>query len=1679
MRNLFTLAAARIVVAFALTLPLAAMANVDYTDTVYEPWSYSAGCVVWRAGSNQAFHESTVADVAADGQIGATYDLGSSGHPWNVFASTVNGNPNSNYTSPGVTLVFDEAGYKASSDAQFAPLSLGGLWVKVLQAENTPYCITDNKSGTTSDRQVELGATGASTYFKFDESFTFDRNSATAVKGTATVEIASGKTFTINERANKGAVVDAGNTLVLTGAGTMAVVGGLSASGTLDLSAATRPTIDGDVTLASDSTIVLPAGTTVDSTTPFAVCTGTLAVGGPVNVTIGTADPVSASLTVTNGGITLIKTTTTYTATISGDTAFSAISWEKGGVAATISDISTAILELSGSGKVTGLSDSPTSIEIASGIVFDMTSVPNVGSIDLKGAGTFLFAANYPATVPAGLHYEYQGGVDSGSSQAIDGVAVRGTLTTTGFVGLTNFEIASGGTYEVASNGYATVSAKAQCKLSGNITIGEGATFVNAKTAGNDAADALNYGAQGCVITVRGTLNMGSTRWSLRSKSYHEIRLYDGAVICGEGQSSYGALDYIESESGAQIDTYGGNVTVSAGIRVRAGANVAFWVADGATNTISGTTVGAGTFSKSGAGTLNLTGTIGNGALALNEGCVNVGSSMDVNIVCNNANGYVTASDNVVVGGTIALANTSFTPNAVLTTFLQDSSAWHGTLSVPAIANNNLNASFLTTYGNSESLIALGGISGASTYIMASGSTTYNVGALRIDGATEFNNGSSQSIVNFAKVTGTNNLTLVGWSGCSEARYNLNKIEGYSGTLTIRNAITRDQGGTFTIGIGNIVTTGSTAPGSCVLPIVNTAVENATGTVVYNLDNAQLNGAAANLEVKSDGIYVAMPSVTINVPKVPNTTVEVSVGGTPVSPATEGESTNTYSVVSGSTVSVTYSSDDYEVTGGSFEFTASEGYTVDATAVTTAAYMASITVGETTTKYATLQAAVTAAAAVNNSKILLIGSADGMVAAIPAPASGGRVQFYIAANGNAEGTVNAPAGDYIMTTASETIEIGNTDYAATKYTVVEAAVAVTINEARTLYAAMYIGDAVSAAIAGGLGSTIEFVNGTDSTPYVSTLEASGFTVENNVWTFTTLPVARVTHGVTETSYLTLAAAFANAQDGDTITVLTNNTLTGTIEITTDNLTLDLNGYTVTGAEGDHIMFEIKAAVGFTIKDTSTGQMGKAYSAESKVVLANSQNCNFALTSGTLESGSGAPVYIFGDGTQYTYGVTISGGKLKSSSAGGSEDNTYCVYATSGTITFTGGAIDSTVGAFRARTVNVSGGDVTVGSEREVCYSDSVGTFTYNFTGGTFNKDVSQYIDDGYEVKSNGDGTYTVRKMWIYAAPGNWNYTGTWSEGATLGEDKVTIESNATYTANSPSDGRMVTLEMELSFDDVNDDDDDLGDAKAAVKLGTGGFKVYTSEGPEGAVTSVWKTAAIEGVNMIPVVNQNYKFLFVLDMTNKTYTISLVLDGVSSSTTNALSVGGITNHQFARQSVETPVQEIEFIGSGKVASIEGSYDTPEGFAKDDTFGEVTLTAAQAQWLNAQDNYDMLRAKIGLMSQTAFDAAHLLNLNILNENSDYTFTVADIGFGVDAQEHETVIVTVRLTRTGALGTINGTLKLMGGNALPASSFNELQSVVFSNADFSGGETATCTFSKGADPAAFYQPVIEMEE
>ena len=451
-----------------------------------------------------------------------------------------------------------------------------------------------------------------------------------------------------------------------------------------------------------------------------------------------------------------------------------------------------------------------------------------------------------------------------------------------------------------------------------------------------------------------------------------------------------------------------------------------------------------------------------------------------------------------------------------------------------------------------------------------------------------------------------------------------------------------------------------------------------------------------------------------------------------------------------------------------------------------------------------------------------------------------------------------------------------------------------------------------------------------------------------------------------------------------------------------------------------------------------------------------------------------------------HAVTIDlGGKTITGPANGyvlvNAGNTVTI---SGTGTVTGAGIVSN--ATSAAKTTISGGTYTA-------TGDLFGTVeggNIAVSGGTFNQSVAdEYLANGFEVKDNGDGTYDVRDYlgWIYEAADHPGYTGSWSNEVVYSEGKAHIEDGNTYTANRPSDGRMVTVEMELSFDAVNDEDETVGDAKAAVKLATGGFKVYTSEGPDEAVTSVWKYVTIEGSDMIPVAEQDYKFLFVLDLTNTTYTAALVTGDGAATNALALVDGGVTNIPFASRGNVAPVQKIEFIGAGSVTSIEGSYeDVPapvDVFVVDETIvltdGSASLSADQAAWLNKLGTKSVVAEALATLSSDQFSSAYLLNLD-LTDTFTYEFKVTDITVGDSSVE-----VEVTLTRTGTYVdgeyAINGTLTLKGTAAIgtPFETIGDAALEFDRNNNFcdkSPTSASIVTIDTSKTGAKFYKPVIE---
>lgn len=203
---------------------------------------------------------------------------GSSSTTWQVFASKMNGNANSNYVAPGRILRFvapeasGDGVFVGALDAQFAPFDLGGL---IVEPGATGYSFV---SSTESTRTLGLGDVlegTRKTYFVFHEDFTVNRVSTansdtTTFYGPVSVMIDERKTFAIREEA----AVARGATVTISGGGTLALGKTLTMEGTLTVEDGTLsiPNLDlrkAPVTFGENGFLSVSGTLTLDGATPI------------------------------------------------------------------------------------------------------------------------------------------------------------------------------------------------------------------------------------------------------------------------------------------------------------------------------------------------------------------------------------------------------------------------------------------------------------------------------------------------------------------------------------------------------------------------------------------------------------------------------------------------------------------------------------------------------------------------------------------------------------------------------------------------------------------------------------------------------------------------------------------------------------------------------------------------------------------------------------------------------------------------------------------------------------------------------------------------------------------------------------------------------------------------------------------------------------------------------------------------------------------------------------------------------------------------------------------------------------------------------------------------------------------------------------------------------------------
>lgn len=270
-------------------------------------------------------------------------------------------------------------------------------------------------------------------------------------------------------------------------------------------------------------------------------------------------------------------------------------------------------------------------------------------------------------------------------------------------------------------------------------------------------------------------------------------------------------------------------------------------------------------------------------------------------------------------------------------------------------------------------------------------------------------------------------------------------------------------------------------------------------------------------------------------------------------------------------------------------------------------------------------------------------------------------------------------------------------------------------------------------------STIEAVQGEGANKYVA-LSSDKF----SEWTLEDVIVAKIGN----TTYGTLAAAVAGAANDDTITLLADAQANAMVEISGKNITLDLNGKTISPVTGTKInggLIGIHNGAGLTIDDSSedkngtitSGTDGKVYAAVQVTVKGDeaTEPATLVVNNGNLE---GFYYAISGNGSRHNTSVIVNGGSLKGlANSPSTDDMGLAIYhPQNGTLTITGGTLEGPAAAveLRAGTINVTGGTLKATATEFTCKPNGSGTTTVGaalaIAQHTTKKDIKVTISGG-------------------------------------------------------------------------------------------------------------------------------------------------------------------------------------------------------------------------------------------------------------------------------------------------------------------------------------------------------------
>lgn len=327
----------------------------------------------------------------------------------------------------------------------------------------------------------------------------------------------------------------------------------------------------------------------------------------------------------------------------------------------------------------------------------------------------------------------------------------------------------------------------------------------------------------------------------------------------------------------------------------------------------------------------------------------------------------------------------------------------------------------------------------------------------------------------------------------------------------------------------------------------------------------------------------------------------------------------------------------------------------------------------------------------------------------------------------------------------------------------------------------------------------------------------------------------------ENGYVTLAAAIAAAEDGNTVQLLADSTEDVTID---KNITLDLGGKTLTNTGAGKATISVNNGVTATVKNGSVVGGTSFYNIQ--VGTAVNSTANLTLEDVTATAGNTGSSMIDNWGTltiesgTYTGGLnvvkseegsklTINGGKFTLNHA--VSNNYNGVILSAGMTKITDGefiqnatttpkwahptvVLAMKVDGYDSKIV-ITGGKFTNKKSGEKIFHGSGKATPDNFevSGGTFNRSISDgYCADGFIPTKNADGTYGVKAGKYVAKVGSKNYE-TLADAIWLAANGKTITLLANVTENVTISANKKNLTLELNGFTLNGG---TGTAKAAL-----------------------------------------------------------------------------------------------------------------------------------------------------------------------------------------------------------------------------------------------------------------------